>query len=222
MSATERPKPGTSARERMIRSAVALFRERGIEGTSFTDVLEHSGAPRGSIYYHFPGGKAQLAEEATRYSGELIAAGLALSLAEKDPHAAVRSFAATWREILDKSEFASGCAVAAATIEGERTPAARDAAATAFERWQAVLAEAFTARGIDPERARGLATTTVAAIEGGILLARAQRSSEPLERVADELAALVASAQIASTKSRRRRSDSDHAARPRRGTGATR
>src|SRR3712207_8589123 len=51
-----------------------LFRssERGVQGTSFADVLEHSGAPRGSIYHHFGGGKTQLAEEATRWAGEYI------------------------------------------------------------------------------------------------------------------------------------------------------
>ena len=61
------------ARERMIESAAALFSERGVDATAFSDVLEHSGAPRGSIYHHFPDGKAQLAEEATRYAGEFIA-----------------------------------------------------------------------------------------------------------------------------------------------------
>src|ERR687895_2392963 len=87
-------------RERMIQSAVVLFRERGVEGTSFSDVLEHSGAPRGSIYHHFPGGKAQLAEEATRYAGELIAAGLAAALREDDPVAATGQFVEAWSAVL--------------------------------------------------------------------------------------------------------------------------
>ena len=176
----------------MIRSAVTLFRERGVEGTSFSDVLAHSGAPRGSIYHHFPGGKSELVEEATRYSGELIAAGLAAGLAQNDPEEAVRGFVAGWRGALDSSDFGSGCAVAAATIEGERVPGARDAAGVAFARWQALLADAFAERGVDRARAGSLAALAIAAIEGGILLARAQRSSEPLERVADELASLVA------------------------------
>src|SRR5918998_5976823 len=102
MEVTNRP----DARERMIRSAATLFRRRGIEGTSFSDVLAHSGAPRGSIYHHFPGGKAQLAEEATRYAGEVIAAGLAAALREKDPATAVKSFAGLYRELLRQSDYA--------------------------------------------------------------------------------------------------------------------
>src|SRR5919201_7013446 len=95
----------TDARERMIQSAALLFRERGIEGTSFSDVLEHSGAPRGSIYHHFPAGKSQLAEEATRYAGDFIAAGLVTALAGGDPVAAIRAFTASWLEILRRADF---------------------------------------------------------------------------------------------------------------------
>jgi AcrR family transcriptional regulator len=178
----------------MIQSAVALFREHGVQGTSFSDVLAHSGAPRGSIYHHFPGGKAQLAEEATQYAGEIIAAGLAAALQEKDPAAAVRSFAGLYRQLLQGSDFAAGCPIVSATLEGDRSAAARDAAGTAFERWQELLADAFAAHGLPPERALSLATLAIAAIEGGIVLARAQRSNAPLERVADELEVLLAGA----------------------------
>src|SRR5207245_307823 len=58
----------SEARQKMIESAALLFRERGIHGTSFADVLAHSGAPRGSVYHHFSGGKTQLAEETIRWA----------------------------------------------------------------------------------------------------------------------------------------------------------
>jgi len=180
------------SRERMIRSAAILFRERGVHGTSFSDVLAHSAAPRGSIYHHFPGGKAQLAEEATRYAGDFIAGGLAAGLAQEDPIAAIRDFAALWRGILEQSDFSSGCPVVSATLEGERTPAARDAAGAAFRRWEQLLAQAFGRQGVAPQRAASLATLAIAAIEGAIVLSRAERSSAPLERVCDELETLVA------------------------------
>src|SRR5438046_641573 len=99
----------SDARIRMIQSAALLFRERGIEGTAFADVLEHSGAPRGSVYHHFPGGKLQLAEEATRYAGDFIAAGLAASLHQSDPIAALDTFTNTWIGILRDSGYQAGC-----------------------------------------------------------------------------------------------------------------
>jgi TetR/AcrR family transcriptional repressor of lmrAB and yxaGH operons len=176
----------------MIESAALLMRERGVEATSFSEVLSHSGAPRGSIYHHFPAGKAQLIEEATRYAGDFIAAGLAAALADDDPVRAVGVFASTWRQVLRGSDFAAGCPVVAATLEGERASQARDAAGLAFSRWEDLLATAIEEHGPSRERARSLATLTIAAIEGAIVLARAQRSSAPLERVTDELERLVA------------------------------
>jgi AcrR family transcriptional regulator len=177
----------------MIESAAVLFRERGVEGTSFTDVLEHSGAPRGSIYHHFPGGKAQLAEETTRFAGEFITAGLAAALETEDPVAAVRGFAIAYRAVLRRSDFGSGCPVVAAALEGDRSPAARDAAGQAFRSWQELLADALERRGIERPRAASLATLVVSAVEGAIVLARAERSTAPLEGVADELEALISS-----------------------------
>src|SRR5436190_6490110 len=153
-------------RRRMIQSAALLFRSQGIEGTSFSDVLEHSGAPRGSIYHHFPGGKAQLAEETTRYAGDFLAAGLAAALADEDPAAAIGRFTTFWLDLLQDADFAAGCPVVAAAVEGDRIAGARDAAGVAFARWEELLADALEARGVPRERGLAVATLAIAAIEG--------------------------------------------------------
>jgi len=178
----------------MVESAAVLFRERGVQGTSFNDVLEHSGAPRGSIYHHFRGGKTQLAEEATQWAGEFILASTAAALAEDDPVAAFESSRRWWTSVLRDSDYAAGCVIVAATLEGEREPSVRDAAARAFQAWESVLRDAFVNRGIPAARARSIATLTIAAIEGAVIMARAERTAAPLERVSDELETLVANA----------------------------
>jgi AcrR family transcriptional regulator len=53
-------------REHMIESTAGLVHRLGFHGTSLNEVLTESGAPRGSLYYHFPGGKEQLVLETTR------------------------------------------------------------------------------------------------------------------------------------------------------------
>ncbi len=187
--------PRTSdARQRMIESAALLFRERGIYGTSFSDVLAHSGAPRGSIYHHFTGGKRQLAEEATRWAGEFILAGTVVALAEANPAAAIDAYRRWWTGILKRSDFEAGCVIVAATLEGDREPSARAAAAEAFIKWENVLADAFGRRGISPRRARSLATLLIAAVEGAVILSRAASSTRPLDRVTKELQRIVAEA----------------------------
>jgi len=181
----------TDARQRMIRSAALLIRERGVDATSFSDVIEHSGAPRGSIYHHFPGGKAQLVEEATRYAGEFIAAGLAEAIAQDNLAGAVDAFVAFWCAALRDSDFAAGCPVVAATLEGDSAPGARAAAGAAFARWEALVSDMLRHNGLPDERAQSLATLVISAVEGAVVLARAQRSTAPLERVGDELRATL-------------------------------
>lgn len=168
----------------MIWSAALLMRKHGVEGTSFSDVIERSGAPRGSIYHHFPGGKAQLIEEATRYAGDFTASGLAAALAEKDPATAIHEFVTAWGAALRRSEFSAGCPVVAASLGGSAE--ARAAAGAAFSRWEDVLSQALE-RHVDPDRARQLATLVIAAVEGAVVMVRAQRSTAPLERVSAQL-----------------------------------
>jgi TetR/AcrR family transcriptional repressor of lmrAB and yxaGH operons len=179
---------GPGPRERMIQSALILMGERGIEATSFSQVIEHSGAPRGSIYHHFPGGKAQLVEEATRYAGDAVAILLADAVEKaEDPVAAVDTIVEFWRTVMYDSDFAAGCPVIAATLEGDHSPAARAAAKEVFERWEELYAEMLQRAGVPEDRARSLGSIAISAVEGAVILSRAEGSNGPLERVSDEL-----------------------------------
>lgn len=172
----------------MIRSALVLMGEQGVEATSFSQVVKHSGAPRGSIYHHFPGGKAQLVEEATRYAGDRIAKLLTKAAGERDdPAGAIDALSRFWSTVLQDSGFTAGCPVLAATLEGDRSPAARAAAGEVFARWEGLWAELLQRAGVPERRARSLASIAISAVEGAVILSRAERSRAPLERVIDEL-----------------------------------
>src|SRR4051812_20903833 len=109
-----RPKRGS--RERMIVSTAVLMRERGARATSIDAVLEHSGAPRGSVYHHFPGGREQLLREATDYAGEYIAQRLERTSAD-DPLAALDNLLEEYRATLLATDFRAGCPVVAVAVE---------------------------------------------------------------------------------------------------------
>ena len=177
----------SDARQKMIESAAVLFRERGVQGTSFSDVLAHSGAPRGSIYHHFPRGKIQLTEETTAWAGEYILATTIAALEHSDPLGAIDTISRWWTRILRDSDYAAGCVIVAATLDGERAPSVRASAAEAFSKWENALATALRRRGVPAARARSLATLAIAAIEGAVILSRAQQTAAPLERVTKEL-----------------------------------
>lgn len=180
----------SGARDRMIVSAALLVRERGARATSIDDVLAHSGAPRGSVYHHFPGGRDELLREATRYAGRFVAGRIAPG---DDPLAAFDAFVDGYRRDLLASGFRTGCPVVAVAIEArdEDDDPIRDEAAAAFATWRDRLADVFTAAGVAPQRASSLALTAIAAIEGAIVLCRAARDIAPLDAVTTDLRTLV-------------------------------
>ena len=182
----------TGARAAMIDSAIALFRERGVAATSFADVLSHSGAPRGSIYYHFPEGKAQLVEEATRDAAGRLGAGIGRVLDSGDTATALRALVELWRRGLESGDYAVGCPIVSAALGNER--GARDIAGVAFESWCAVIASKLVGEGVGPDRAETVAVLVVGALEGALVLAQAQRSSSPLDAVVGELERVCAEA----------------------------
>jgi TetR/AcrR family transcriptional repressor of lmrAB and yxaGH operons len=175
-------------RTKMVRSAAVLFRERGIAGTSLADVLEHSGAPRGSVYHHFPGGKSQLAEEATRWAGGLVRR--VITKAGSDPVQVVETLIGFWRRELGQDYRTSCPVVAAALAEAESAEAYR-VAGEAFTEWETAVARMLMERGVPQVRASSTATLLITAIEGATLVARAQRRPQALDRVEAELIRLV-------------------------------
>ncbi|WP_233620500.1 TetR/AcrR family transcriptional regulator [Amycolatopsis sp. WAC 01416] len=180
-----------SARERMIGGAIDLFRRRGVAATSLADIVAHSGAPRGSVYHYFPDGKTQLASEATEHAGRVMGAAISGLVNTKGPVAALDSFVAFYRDQLVSSEFTSGCPVVAGALGAGESDGVRAAADAAFTSWEETLTAALWQQGLPTQRAGSLATLAISAIEGALVLARAQRSTRPLDRVGEELAALV-------------------------------
>ncbi|MFI8289520.1 TetR/AcrR family transcriptional regulator [Streptomyces sp. NPDC085614] len=185
-----RTKGGT--RDRMVDSAVNLLATRGAAGTTIDGVLAASGAPRGSVYHHFPGGREELITVAARAAGERMAVLLQEGDGPAQPRQALAQLADFWRTLLTVSDYRSGCAIAALTVGGaEQIPAAADIAREVFTGWQNQFRDLLRANGFAAPRAATLATLTVASLEGAVILARAQRSTAPLDAVVDELTALL-------------------------------
>ena len=179
-----------SPRERMVISAAMLIRERGAHATAISDVLEHSGAPRGSAYHYFPGGRTQLLCEAVDYAGEHVAA----IVTEADGSLELLdTLIDKYRQQLLSSDFRAGCPVVAVAVEAgeeqdrDRMAPVTERAAAVFARWTDLIAQRFVADGIPQDRAGELAVLATSAIEGAILLARVRRDLTPLDVVHRQL-----------------------------------
>src|SRR5271154_2897895 len=102
-----------SPRERMVVSAALLIRERGAHPTAIADVLAHSGAPRGSAYHYFPGGRTQLLCEAIDYAGDYISEEIVKAA---DSAQALEVLISRYRRQLIDTEYRAGCPVVAVTV----------------------------------------------------------------------------------------------------------
>ncbi|MCW2759439.1 MAG: hypothetical protein JWO46_3185 [Nocardioidaceae bacterium] len=171
------------ARDRMIAGAVRLLAARGLQATSFSEVVAATGAPRGSIYHHFPDGKDQLVAEAVDLAGA-HAIGLLDTVAGKPADEVAAFFLGMWRELLVRSQLGAGCAVLAVTVATD-SPDLLAHTASVFRAWRSRLAQLLADGGLDD--AESFAAILIASSEGAVVLARAEQDLAPFDLVSGEL-----------------------------------
>lgn len=170
-----------TTKQRMVEAAADLLRRRGLTATSFTDVLDASGAARGAIYHHFPGGKAELAREAVAWTGRSVQGRLAAIHAD-DPRLVVTEFLAATRPAIEQSAGGAGCAVAAVTVEAAQVdPQSTEVVQVALRSWVDELHRQLRASGMPDGGATTLSVLMVAFLEGAHVLCRAAGSAEPFD-----------------------------------------
>jgi TetR/AcrR family transcriptional repressor of lmrAB and yxaGH operons len=177
----------------MLVSAAEVMRERGAAGVTIDEVLARSGAPRGSVYYHFPEGRNQILTEALQYAGEALTEVID-EAAAKGGLFLVRQFVEFWDDLLVASDFTAGCPVVAAAIgSADDEPQLTSVAGSIFRRWRDALTRAFVSDGFDEPCAASLAIMCIASLEGAVVLCRSTRSVDPLRAVTDEVEFLIKS-----------------------------
>jgi TetR/AcrR family transcriptional regulator, lmrAB and yxaGH operons repressor len=181
----------SDSKERMIAAARRLFREHGYLGTALSDVVTESAAPRGSMYFHFPGGKAELAGEVTLlHVGDHIAHINRAAAATSTAGQLIEAFIGRIRDELIASNYREGCAMAPIVVES--MPASdqlNDATRRGFEDMIATLAARLAEKNVPHSRATQLATLAWTSMEGALILARVLRSPEPFDLAISQLAA---------------------------------
>lgn len=186
-------------RARIVETAGELFRRRGYTGTGMKQIVTEAGAPFGSVYHFFPGGKQQLGEEAIRSSG-LLYQQLVMDILDAAPDAlsAVKTAFAAAAETLVATDYADACPIATVAMEIASTnETLRIATADVFAGWIDAGTVRFVRWGFDAPTARRLTIALVTSLEGAFVLCRASRNTEALEVAAATVAASVRSEQRA-------------------------
>lgn len=192
MTATEDATKGERTRRKLVDATAALLRRQGYHATGLSDIVAESGAPRGSLYFHFPGGKDELARAALLASSAEWRARIEGATRDApDLGAAIDATVTLLADDLESSGWDNGCPVAAVALEST-SPLVRATIEEHFASWLDLIAGRLVAQGVAPEPARHVATVVMSAFEGALLLARVQRSRAPLVAMGQALRAMVA------------------------------
>jgi AcrR family transcriptional regulator len=197
----------TGTKERIVNASAELFRRQGYTGTGLKQVVAEADAPFGSLYHFFPGGKEQLADEVIRLAGRFyLQLFEAISDAAPDVVTATGDFFAGAAETLRLTDYADACPIATVALEVASTnDTLREATADVFESWIEAATERAVAAGVPRRKARELAFSFLASLEGAFILCRAMRSTEPLEIAGAQATAAIRAALSSSRSSTTRR-----------------
>ncbi|MEZ5264615.1 MAG: TetR/AcrR family transcriptional regulator [Acidimicrobiales bacterium] len=187
-------RPPTDARQRLADAAAALLREQGLHASGVKQIAAAARVPMGSLYFHFPGGKQELVRSAMTAAGSAVDQALdRVCSFSGSAREAVAAHLEQSGAALAASGYRSGCPLATTALElGPDDADVAEVIAAWFSSWRARIEAALHADGY--VEADSLATLVLAALEGGLLLARVERDLAPLASVAATLDALLAGA----------------------------
>lgn len=184
-----------TTRAHVLTTAQRLFQQQGFHATGVSQILDEAAAPKGSLYFHFPGGKQQLAVEAVGLGAQELGEAIDAVIAEApDPGAAVRTMSELLAQRLEDSGFLDGCPISTVALDAGTSAPIRDACRAGYDRWLTSIADALVDAGLRRSEAAELALTVLSTIEGGLLLARTRQDAGILRAVAGRAAAMVTAA----------------------------
>ena len=184
---------GDATRERMVEAATRLFMAQGYAATGLKQILAEGDAPRGSLYFHFPGGKEELAEAVVTRHADLFTAQIEAAIqGSKDLKSAARVMITALAQLVESGEGA-GCPVSIVALEmADRSDVLRQATDGAFARWSGLLAAKLEGEGMSRAESKRRARALLCAIEGGLVLSRAAGDAGPLRDVLSVVPLLLA------------------------------
>jgi TetR/AcrR family transcriptional repressor of lmrAB and yxaGH operons len=186
-------------REKFLKAAAVLIEKKGYGATGLSEIIKLSRAPKGSLYYHFPHGKEQLAAEVVTQAGAIVAGRIQDHAAHQpDPETAIRTFLYRVAERMEETNFHTGSTITLVALESAtQSKRINLACRDSYSMLIGAFAKLIEGAGLAEARARDVATMLVAAVEGAIVLSRTFHSADPLRRVADHIHDMLQASQAA-------------------------
>lgn len=170
----------------LLKTASRLFRQRGYSGVGLNEILAQAGLPKGSLYYHFPGGKPELAAAATRWAGRAIETHIDTRFsAAPGFRQGAAAVCLAIADVIDSADHILACPVMSVLPAATTEPALREAASQVYADWTACLHRHAMRFGVtDPRRA---ALDLHMRLQGAWVLAYAEESAGPFRFLAENL-----------------------------------
>lgn len=185
---------GEQTRARILDTTLDLIEKQGFHNTGLQQIIRESGTPKGSLYFHFPEGKDQIAALALAQGAAVIQTLIEQAFSvSQSPNQALDLMVKGLTARLVESGYHKGCPVATVALEvGNQHPKVKAACESAYDNWLTVIAGGLRSAGISPARARKEATLALSMIEGALILAKVQQNPAPLKQVAKAIAERLA------------------------------
>jgi TetR/AcrR family transcriptional repressor of lmrAB and yxaGH operons len=178
-----------NTREQIILATCTLLEKQGYPATGLNEIVQESGAPKGSLYYYFPEGKEQIVSEAVRFAGSILVERMRLELAKHDnPIQALYEYIYNLANKVEEKQFAAGNPLTVVAVEAAgSSERISQACCEVYAQMEAVLCERLACCGQSPDEAAARARLTLSSLEGGIILSRVYHTAEPLRILADHM-----------------------------------
>ena len=182
----------TNTRDRMVETTAMLLELQGYHATGLNQIVRESATPKGSLYFHFPGGKEELVVAALITAGDATYRKIQAALQAETTGDAIATFVLTLARELQDSNFCQGCPVATVAMETSATSdRLRQVCEQIYRSWFTLVEHRLVDAGFTNAESKSWTTLIWAAVEGALLLSRTYRSAEPLETVAAQLKTLL-------------------------------
>jgi TetR/AcrR family transcriptional repressor of lmrAB and yxaGH operons len=188
---TKAPSGRSDTRDRLLDAATTLLRRSGLSGAGINEIVRESGAPKGSVYHHFPDGKEQIATEAlARHARAVVAFIDAAAAGKRSPPAKLEALFEAFAVRVEQGGFLHTCPAGTVCLDLEAgMEGLRLAVADSFEAYLGAIARHFPLE--TRQRTRSFAGLALTTIEGAYLRSRAERSGAPFREAGRWLATLL-------------------------------
>jgi TetR/AcrR family transcriptional regulator, lmrAB and yxaGH operons repressor len=178
-----------NSKDKLIKTASRLFQLQGYHATGLNQITKESGAPKGSLYYHFPNGKEQLAIESVRLTANFVSEQIVKGLNKtQDPAKAIQNLIEDMAKQFQKEARKGGIPIASVALETALiSEPLREVCQSAYADFQALFTQKLVQAGFEESRAKDLGVVINSMIEGAFLISFTTGNVEPLLLVAKQI-----------------------------------